>query len=264
MTIVALPILMGGIAIGGWPYAIGVIVVLAVGAHEYGALFRTAGRRPAFPILVPGAGLVALARYLWDWPGAAATLGVLALAAMAWHVFDYERGAPASGTDFAVSLSGLVYLGWIGSYFIGLRQVPDGEWWVLLALPSVWLADGAAYIFGSRWGKWPLVPRLSPKKTWIGYLSGLVFGALGGMGFAAVWGIAAGPDSLITPTAGLAIGFLLAALTPLGDLGISMIKRENQVKDTGTILPGHGGFLDRMDTWLWAVFITYAYVQWIA
>lgn len=264
MTIVALPILMGGIALGGWPYVLGVAIVLAVAGHEYGTLFRSGDRRPALPILVIGTGLVAVGRYLWGWPGAAAALGLGALAVMAWHAIDYERGASGSGTDFAVSLSGLAYLGWIGSYLIGLRMLPDGAWWVLLALPSVWLADGAAYSFGKRWGRRPLVPRLSPKKTWVGYLAGLLFGALGGMGFAAVWRIGAGPDSLITPAFGLVNGFLLAALTPFGDLGISMVKREHKAKDTGTILPGHGGFLDRIDTWLWAAFITYSLVQLIS
>lgn len=264
MVIVALPILMGGIALGGWPYAIGVTVVLAVGAHEWGAIFRKADRRPADPVLVVGAGSVALARYLWDWSGAAAALGVAALAAMTWHALDYERGTTGSGTDFAISLSGLAYLGWIGSYFVGLRQLTDGAWWVLLTLPTVWLADGAAYIFGKLWGRRPLVPRLSPKKTWIGYLAGLVFGAVGGMGFAAIWQLPAGPHSLISPLIGLVNGALVAALTPLGDLGISMIKREHNVKDTSSIIPGHGGVLDRMDTWLWAVFITYSLVQWIS
>ena len=70
-------------------------------------------------------------------------LAALCLISMTWHLVDFERGAPRSGTDFAVTSAGILYLGWIGSYLISLRRLPDGEWWLLLALPSIWLADSA-------------------------------------------------------------------------------------------------------------------------
>ncbi len=65
---------------------------------------------------------------------------------MVWHLVDFERGAVQSGLDFAVTVAGTLYLGWIGAYLISLRQVPDGEWWVLLALSSVWLADSGSLL----------------------------------------------------------------------------------------------------------------------
>jgi phosphatidate cytidylyltransferase len=140
---------------------------------------------------------------------------------------------------------------------VSLRSLPDGLWWLLTALPSVWVGDSAAYFVGRAFGRHRLAPRLSPKKSWEGYLAGIVGAAAAGAGFAALWGVAAGPSASVTPERGLVLGAVLGLLTTLGDLGISMIKREVQVKDSGTLLPGHGGALDRLDSWLWAGAIGY-------
>ncbi|MGH2605121.1 MAG: phosphatidate cytidylyltransferase, partial [Anaerolineales bacterium] len=128
--------------------------------------------------------------------------------------------------------------------------------WLLTALPAVWFADSAAYFVGKAIGRTRLSPRLSPKKTWEGYLAGILAAGVGGAGLAALWGLAADPSGF-RPAAGLWLGLAIGTLTPLGDLGISMIKREVQVKDTGRLLPGHGGALDRMDSWLWAGVLGY-------
>jgi phosphatidate cytidylyltransferase len=156
-----------------------------------------------------------------------------------------------------------MYLGWLGAYFISLRQLPEGLWWVLMALPVVWIADSFAYLVGSRWGRRKLSPRLSPKKTWEGYLGGIAGGTLGGALLPLLWQVWSGPDSAITPWRGALLGFVLAVLTTLGDLGESMIKRQVGVKDSGTLLPGHGGVFDRIDSWLWAGVIGYYVVLWM-
>lgn len=177
---------------------------------------------------------------------------------------DYERGAARSGTDFAITLGGILLLGWIGPYLISLRRLPDGLWWMLTALPSVWLADGFAYLIGRAIGRHPLCRRLSPKKTWEGYLGGVVGAAFGGMLLTLLWRIGAQQAGLFTPINGLLLGTISGILTPLGDLGISMIKRELNAKDTSTLLPGHGGLLDRLDSWLWAGVIGYYFVLWLS
>ena len=92
-------------------------------------------------------GLV-VARFEFEADQTALLLAVVALLSMTWHLVDYERGAPRSGTDFAVTLAGIMYLGWIGAYLISLRSLPEGQWWVLIALPVVWIADSAAYLLG--------------------------------------------------------------------------------------------------------------------
>jgi len=252
VAILLLPLALWVIADGGWLFGLLVASILGLAALEYGRLSMSSGFRPSLPLLVGGVVILAITRFLFGFEHAPLTLVILTLGSMAWHLLDYERGAPRSGTDFAITTAGVLYLGWIGGFLISLRSLPGGEWWLLLALPSVWLADSAAYFVGRRVGRHRLAPRLSPKKTWEGYLSGVVFGALAGAAFAWIWGVGAGPASGLAPWRGFLMGAVIAALAPLGDLGISMIKREHGVKDTGSLLPGHGGALDRIDSWLWA------------
>jgi phosphatidate cytidylyltransferase len=249
------------IILGGIPYFLLIAFFLGVAAWEYVVIFGAAGHRPS-PVVVTGGVLVIVAARAFspDPAVAGSVLTGLVLLAMTVHLFAYEKGRDQAAGDFAVSLAGLVYLGWIGAYLLDLRGLPDGLWWLLLVLPAVWLADSGAYFVGVRFGHRPLVPRLSPKKTWEGYLAGVLTGTLGGALFALLWGQLGG--LAVTPLAGAALGFVLAVLTTLGDLGESMFKRQSGIKDSGNLFPGHGGVLDRVDSWLWAAVIGYYLVGW--
>lgn len=261
--LIFLPIIVAVIVLGGWLYAVGVALVLSLAAYEFWQIYGREGLRPSRPLLLIGVVALALGRQVFGFTHSPLILTLLLLAAMVWHLVDYERGAFRSGTDFALTVAGLVYLGWLGAYLVTLRALPQGKWWVLLALFSVWLADVGAYLVGSAIGRRQLVPRLSPQKTWEGYLAGIVTGTLGGWGVAALWGGLTGPQISVRPVFGLALGFGLSMLAPLGDLGISMIKRELNIKDTGRLFPGHGGAFDRIDTWVWAGALAYYAVLWI-
>jgi len=129
-----------------------------------------------------------------------------------------------------------------------------------LAIRTTWLADSGAYSLGRRFGKHKMSPRLSPRKTWEGYVGSVLTGAVGGGLLSAFWHVGAGPDSLLTWQTGASLGALVGALGPVGDLGISMMKRQVGLKDTGALLAGHGGALDRMDSWLVAVTVGYYFV----
>ncbi len=263
IAILLLPILIWVIARGGFLYVIVVALALGLAAAEYGLLFRRSGLAPALPLLVVGVLALIIGRATSTFESQRLLLAAGALAGMTWHLIDYERGAERSATDFAVTLSGILYLGWIGGYLIALRFLPNGQWWVLVALPAVWIGDSAAYFIGGWIGSRPLSPRLSPKKTWEGYLAGVVFGAASGAGLAGLWSLVPNQALGLTPRLGLAVGAAVAAISPLGDLGISMIKREMQAKDSSKLLFGHGGMLDRFDSWLWAAVIGYYAVVWM-
>ncbi|RPJ37909.1 MAG: CDP-archaeol synthase, partial [Chloroflexi bacterium] len=94
----------------------------------------------------------------------------------------------------------------------------------------------------------------SPNKSWEGYVGGVIGGALFALLMASIWQLRA---PAVTPMKGLILGFVICAIVPLGDLGESMLKRCFGVKDSSNLLPGHGGVLDRIDTWLWAAPIGY-------
>jgi len=245
--------------IGGYFYFVLITLLLGIAAWEYGKIFFSAGYHASKPLLVGGIVLLASLRgYFPELAPAALTL--LILIAMIWHLLDYENGRDLAATDFAITVTGIVYLGWIGAYLIDIRNLPDGLWWLALVLPAVWFADTAAYFIGSRFGKHQLSPRLSPKKTWEGYWGGVFLGTIGTAGLAILWHSLGGLE--VSWWRGAALGATLSILTTLGDLGESMFKRQAGVKDSSQIIPGHGGVLDRIDSWLWAGALGYLIIVW--
>jgi len=219
-------------------------------------LFRVAGFQPAVFIAILGTLSIVIGRAELGLTGVAGLMTVFLLIAMTYHLVTYERGRDQAATDFAVTVSGLLYIGWLGSYLISLRMLPDGLWWVLTALPAVWLADTGAYFIGVQIGKHKMTNRLSPKKSWEGYLGGIPVSILGTV--LLVFGLRAlGASESLTPVRGAILALILSTLSILGDLGESMIKRQVGAKDSSGLLPGHGGVFDRIDSWLWAGVLSY-------
>ena len=262
IAITFLPIGFAAFIMGGWVFALFMLIFLGAAAWEYVKLFEPLGFRASALLTVAAVGVIAVSRYLDGFSNAAAVVSGLILAAMTYHLLAYERGRDQAATDFAIALAGFMYIGWMGSYFISLRALPDGLWWLLLVLPSVWLADSMAYFVGRRFGKHKLAPRLSPKKTWEGYLGGVAGGLVGGLLLGLLFEYIAPSWSQVTFWQGGVIGLLMGVLPTLGDLGESMIKRQVGAKDSGDTIPGHGGFFDRIDSWLWAAPIAYYVIIW--
>ena len=257
MLAVGLP----AIYFGKIPYFLLITVFLGMGAWEYVNIFRAAHLSPSMWLTVGGVLLIMAARYFFP-AFALAALALVILAAMTVHLVDYERGCDHAATDFAVTIGGLLYVGWIGSYLLDLRSLSgqDGAGYLLLTLGAVWLADAGAYFFGSRFGRHKMVPRLSPKKSWEGYWAGVLIGTAGAAGLALLWHALGGPD--VKWWQGGLLGLVLSLVTTLGDLGESMLKRQAGFKDSSDILPGHGGFLDRIDSWLWGAVLGYFIIVW--
>jgi len=228
-------------------------------AYEYILLFRAAELEPSMWITVGGVFLILVTRDFFP-EYASATFSAFLIIALAYHMFAYERGRDKAALDFVATAAGLAYLGWIGAYLLDLRNLPNGGWWVFLVLPSVWMADSGAYSIGAAYGRRKLAPRLSPKKSWEGYLTGVFSGSLYGGFFAfaySTWG-----PLEISIWQGVVFGLVLSVIAPFGDLGESLFKRPVGIKDSSNLIPGHGGAFDRLDSWLWAAVIGYYYIQW--
>ncbi|HSO26683.1 MAG TPA: phosphatidate cytidylyltransferase [Anaerolineales bacterium] len=260
---VILPVGLVVIYLGGPVYTLMIGLMLALAAWEYDNLMRVGGYHPAGVLVIAGVLAFVIGRALNGFASGPLILTVLIMAVMVYHLVGFERGQPQAAPDFGVSLGGALYLGWIGAYFISLRQLPDGLWWMLLALPITWAVDSGAYLIGRRWGRRKLSPRLSPKKTWEGYWGGVAAGVLGGLGLTLLWQAINANRLPVTLWQGALLGLILAAVTPLGDLGESMFKRQVGQKDSSHLLPGHGGVFDRIDSWLWSVVISYYFVYWL-
>ncbi|MBN1886616.1 MAG: phosphatidate cytidylyltransferase [Thermoflexales bacterium] len=252
---------------GGWFWSLAA-VAMVVANIEYAPIVRQGSH--VNTALAAGFGLSALlaARYQaieWLWPLATAFV----LAELTWALIRFERGSQTAVADWAFTLAGGLYLGVTGAHFILLREmtVPPrlevGLGLTLLALLGSWAVDVSSYMIGRLWGRHKLAPLLSPNKSWEGYIAGL----LGGMLFGAAWPALSAALRLaslpgMTAWHSLAVCTLIAILTPLGDLGASMLKRWGKVKNSSSLIPGHGGILDRLDTLLWAAVIVYYYIQW--
>lgn len=238
---------------GGWWFSLGIGLILCGAAWEFAEMFRVGGHQPSNTLIML-AGLLLPSVWMLNPAWVAPALAATALAAMGLHVFAFEGGRAQAGSDMGITLAGILYIGWLGSHIAALRFLPDGLAWVLLSILTVGFADVGAYGVGSLIGRHSLAPRSSPSKTFEGYL--------GGLGTCVLFAIAAGNVMhawvpAITTLRAAGLGFVLGVLCPLGDLAKSVIKRQYGLKDTGQLIPGHGGVLDRIDTWLWGAPIAY-------
>lgn len=150
---------------------------------------------------------------------------------------------------------GLVYCG-LPLGLIGLlRMGHDGLWWVILTCTVTWMNDTGGYFFGRAFGRHKLLPKASPKKTWEGFLGGMLFS----VGSAFV--VKAVGFHALTVWDCVALGVPAGFLGPMGDLSESLLKRSLGVKDSGRLLPGHGGLLDRIDALLFNGVFVFAYAS---
>ncbi|MFH1031608.1 MAG: phosphatidate cytidylyltransferase [Chloroflexota bacterium] len=161
--------------------------------------------------------------------------------------------------SWAWMMAGILYIGWLTSYLVAIRGFDYGRNWAFFVLFVTFASDTSAYLVGSTLGRHYLAPYISPKKTWEGAIGG-------GIGAVLVSLIFILPTTLNLPiTAWQAIlaGLLVSFFGQLGDMVKSLFKRNMRAKDSGKLLPGHGGFLDRLDSVLFAAVVIYYYVIWV-
>lgn len=258
---------------GGWFLACVLAAVAALGAHEFYTLASAKAGKPLGWFGIPtSALLVLMAAYEPTFPAwgdrALALLLLLGLLTSAAVIFNRKVG---EGPLFsaAATVSGALYTGGTLAFAIFLRSLPEvrgsappeaweGALLMIFPLWVTWLGDSAAYFVGKRFGKKKLAPDISPGKTVEGAIAGMVGAILAGGAAGLVLGTY--PNFPIPPLAGALIGLVLSVAGQIGDLAESVLKREAGVKDSGTLLPGHGGALDRFDALFFTIPITYALV----
>lgn len=168
---------------------------------------------------------------------------------------------------WAVAIAGVLYVGWLLGHWVALRAVADGRNWVFLGFLATSASDTAAFFTGRAIGKHRLAPGISPGKTWEGAAGGLAGAVAICLVFVAptLFGIR---NALfiqgLSPWQAAGAGVLVSVFGALGDLAESRLKRNAGVKDASSLLPGHGGVLDRLDSVLFTGVATYYFVLWFA
>jgi len=231
--------------------------ILGLACWECYGMLEAKGQRP-FKWLGIGAGLA----IGWSFTGLAPLVDplipIVLLSIVAVVLAMWRRSDPAAMLETSVStVFPVIFVGLALAYIIGLRAMPgeDGQDLLLLLCFSVMMADTFAFYVGSTLGRHRMAPRLSPKKSWEGAVGGLV-GSVGAAVIAHLWFYQRLPLGHA-----VVLGLILGAAGILGDLAESMLKRASGVKDSSRLLPGHGGFLDRTDSLLFAGPILYYYYR---
>lgn len=240
---------------GAWSLLILVLIVVGRGSWELFHMARQTGRRPlaflgtGLALSLPLCAYAAGTGYLI--PAVAAVLLVILAAALLRGTRDYIANA-------LLTLGGTLYLGLLGSAPLlilaaaGPNHHREAQHLLVALFACIWLTDSAAYICGHLWGRKKLVPSISPGKTVVGFVSGIGGGLLPVLG---------GPFLPSFTIAELVCLLLLASIGgQLGDLVESAIKRDLGVKDAPPLIPGHGGILDRFDSYLFAFPLAYLYI----
>jgi phosphatidate cytidylyltransferase len=240
---------------GGY-WAAGLLgVAAAICAHEYLTItlqtlspvawftVLTAVAMPFLPVATPAHSMQL----------AVALTGVVLFAGWTWHLLHHPQAdAPV---QIAQMLTAFVYGSGGLTSLAAVRMLPEGGWWVVAALVITWGNDTSAYFFGRFLGKHKMYPEVSPNKTWEGFAGGMV----GAVGFLFVMRQFFFPALTVVDC--FALGILGSILGPVGDLSESMLKRAYGVKDSGRVIPGHGGMLDRIDALIFNAPLVLLYVE---
>jgi len=243
-----LPLVAIVVWLGGYSLAAGLALVAVLATGEVLELGRPLGATPMKAVSMAGSAIL-LADAVWPnhdlmrWCVLALPLGLLGVEV--WH-----KNRSGSTLSWALGVAAPLYVGATLGIFYRLRASDDGLWWLILSLVGTWVADSAAYAIGVKLGRHKLAPSISPRKTWEG-----VWGELGGALLFVV------PYSLLVLKVSwwgaVVLGVLLAAAAVIGDLAESVLKRQVGAKDSSSLIPGHGGMLDRIDSLLFVVPVVY-------
>jgi phosphatidate cytidylyltransferase len=253
-ALVGIPVVIAAVHFGGIWYLLLLLIVSNFGIYEYYSIFRK--REYKLPVVFGFFGVTLFLSAVYFEQSALIYPFVILLFAglYMYALFNMERFSIA---ESAILLWGVIYLGGLSGFMLLLRMLPEGALYTYILLFSVWIHDTLAYFIGTKWGVRKFAPLISPNKSVEGSMAGI-------LGLTAILFSTSilTPDLLpLTPMYSIFLGLGIAVFAQLGDLLESALKRQLKVKDSGSLIPGHGGFLDRFDSLLFtAPFVYYFFV----
>lgn len=249
-TIVLLCIMAGGL------YLLALLIfMLIVGSREYVKILNHKGFYPSLKVIYLTEAILTTVVYFKRFDLVAITLTICAMCSFMWVLF---RGRQPYIANVATTLLGMVYCGWFPLHLLFLRDLScdkydSGLGFVVMMFTAILLTDIGCYYVGSKFGKHKLAPVISPNKT--------IEGSIGGMFFAISGAVGIGLYLDVQWYIALLAGVMCTVFAQIGDLCESLIKRDAGVKDSGTSLPGHGGFLDRTDSFILTIPMMYYFCK---
>ncbi len=259
-VLVSVPVIFACTYFGGlWFFAL-VAGIATISINEFYNLMKKKGFNPyytlgnAFSLAIIIFAHNTIRHPNWE-PASAAILTSAVICCFLAGLF-IKRSAQATA-NISVTLLGILYIGWLFGYLVLLRALtPHGEFLFLLMF-AIWTADTTAYFIGRSFGRRQLSPYISPKKTVEGAIAGLAGAVLASVVFGMVFEQVLYPANLVHY---IVIGVFVGIVAQLSDLSESLVKRDAGAKDSSNIVPGHGGVLDRMDSFIFTAPLLYYYV----
>lgn len=249
-AVVGIPVLLGALYMGGlvWSIVFGLMGFLAL--YEYLNMMKIRGFTPLL-ISPYGLMLVLLFREVL-----ASYCGPLLFAIFLIMIIDLVLLYPKRNlNDLAIGFFGAFYIGFLLSYALALQNMLQPFLYIVLVCIFTWSSDVGGYLFGRLWGKRKLAPQLSPNKTWAGAIGGVTLAII-----VALTSYYVLPLEKLTLIHLLWLGLVCSLAAQFGDLFASAMKRFFVVKDSGNIIPGHGGVLDRFDSFMLVLPVLYYYL----
>lgn len=255
-ALVLLPVVLYCLYRGDWWTALLLAWASASVAYEY-ITITLKGLSPVGVVAVLGAGALPILPVWKPFEATALVCGILGVVIFSGWLWHLVKGPlPEAPVRVAHLVTAVVYGGGGMISLMSVRNLSDGAWWVVCALVVTWMNDTTAYFAGRFLGKHKLYEAVSPKKTVEGAVGGLAGSVLGAV-LAHFWFL---PSLELVP--GIVLALIAGALGQAGDLGESLLKRSFGVKDSGAIVPGHGGILDRVDALMLTAAVTFLYTLW--
>ncbi|MGH2671665.1 MAG: phosphatidate cytidylyltransferase [Actinomycetota bacterium] len=248
---------LGALAIGSGAFAIvaGAFVLLAQG--EFYFALQKRHYQPATALALVSGALVLGAAYYRGERAMLAMVGLTVVATFLWYMTVPAQHRRNVVTNIALTLLGVIYIPLLAGYaLVVLEFLPDGRGLALSIIGLTVAYDVAAFVVGTWWGSRPLAPNISPKKSWEGAIGATFVTAA-----VAVGAVAPSVELLETIPRAVGLAVVVGIFAPLGDLAESLLKRDLEIKDMGSVLPGHGGVLDRIDALLFVAPAAFIYLR---
>jgi phosphatidate cytidylyltransferase len=239
---IGLPIFIIIVWLGNPWFALLLAIIAILGSIEF---YRMTSHNKIRPIAYFGVAisfLIIISPYYPNFITKPCILTFAIIISLIWLLFQSSK--EGAFNNWAWIMAGILYIGWTISYWAELRNLEHGREWMLCSILTVMASDTGAFFVGKTWGKHYLAPTISPKKTWEGAIGGLLCSIIASIILGIVFSLPLNYWGLVL------LGFIISTLAQLGDLVESLLKRNTSVKDSGNLIPGHGGILDRIDSFI--------------